>query len=228
MFWKFNHASSPHIETLLNKEDVTLHELMDEEDVLQECKVQNKKLIDYLIRPDVMEELVTLTTVEPSGDVDEKVRYKYPNIACELLTCDVPAINERLAGDEALLGKLYAFLESDKPLNPLLASFFSKTIGVLVARKTEQNWYSYQFTCLQVLEFLKSKENCISLLLKHLGTSAIMDLMLKLITHVEGVEMKQNILNWLDSQQVVQCLVALLDPSVDPDAIVMLHSFSVM
>lgn len=217
MFWKFNHASSPHIETLLNKEDVTLHELMDEEDVLQECKVQNKKLIDYLIRPDVMEELVTLTTVEPSGDVDEKVRYKYPNIACELLTCDVPAINERLAGDEALLGKLYAFLESDKPLNPLLASFFSKTIGVLVARKTEQNWYSYQFTCLQVLEFLKSKENCISLLLKHLGTSAIMDLMLKLITHVEGVEMKQNILNWLDSQQVVQCLVALLDPSVDPE-----------
>lgn len=58
-----------------------------------------------------------------------------------------------------------------------------------------QNWYSYQFTCLQVLEFLKSKENCISLLLKHLGTSAIMDLMLKLITHVEGTEMKQNILN---------------------------------
>jgi len=27
-------------------QDVTLHELMDEEDVLQECKVQNKKLID--------------------------------------------------------------------------------------------------------------------------------------------------------------------------------------
>ncbi|KAJ9574671.1 hypothetical protein L9F63_008203, partial [Diploptera punctata] len=217
MFWKFNHASSPHIETLLNKEDVTLHELMDEEDVLQECKVQNKKLIDYLVRPDVMEELVTLTTVEPSGEVDERARYKYPNIACELLTCDVPALNERLAGDEALLGKLYAFLESDRPLNPLLASFFSKTIGVLVSRKTEQNWYSYQFTCLQVLEFLKSKENCISLLLKHLGTSAIMDLMLKLITHVEGVEMKQNILNWLDSQRVVQCLVGLLDPSVDSE-----------
>jgi serine/threonine-protein phosphatase 6 regulatory subunit 3 len=27
-------------------QDVTLHELMDEEDILQECKVQNKKLID--------------------------------------------------------------------------------------------------------------------------------------------------------------------------------------
>jgi hypothetical protein len=65
-----------------------------------------------------------------------------------------------------------------------------------------QNWYSYQFTCFQVLEFLKSKENCISLLLKHLGTSAIMDLMLKLITHVEGVEMRQNILNVSISRSV--------------------------
>lgn len=215
MFWKSNYPSSPHIEVLLNKEDVSLHEVMDEEDVLEECRVPNKKLIDYLSRPDVMDELVTLTTVEPSGELDERARYKYSNIACELLTCDVPALNERLAGDETLLGKLYSFLEADCPLNPLLASFFSKTIGVLVARKSEQNWYSYQFTCLQVLEFLKSKENCISLLMKHLGTSAIMDLVLKLIIHVQGPEMKQNILNWLDSQQVVQCLVGLLHPSVD-------------
>nr|CAD7424679.1 unnamed protein product [Timema monikensis] len=91
-----------------------------------------------LIRADVMEELVLLTTLEPPEDVEERLRYKYPNIACELMTCDVPAINERLARDEALLGKLYAFLDSDKPLNPLLASFFSKTIGVLVARRSEQ------------------------------------------------------------------------------------------
>jgi hypothetical protein len=103
-----------------------------------------------------MEELITLTTIEPSGEVDEKMRYKYPNIACELLTCDVPALNERLAGDEALFGKLYAFLESDKPLNPLLASFFSKTIGVLVARKTEQVSSCRQFVicnCLYTVGF---------------------------------------------------------------------------
>lgn len=85
-----------------------------------------------------MEELVTLTCIEPSPDLDEKVRFKYPNIACELLTCDVPALNERLAGDEALLAKLYAFLDSEPPLNPLLASFFSKIMGALIARKTEQ------------------------------------------------------------------------------------------
>jgi len=43
-----------------------------------------------------------------------------------------------LLGDEALLAKLYSFIDTDQPLNPLLASFFSKTIGVLVARKIDQ------------------------------------------------------------------------------------------
>ncbi|XP_012222165.1 serine/threonine-protein phosphatase 6 regulatory subunit 3 isoform X2 [Linepithema humile] len=213
MFWTNNYVSSPHIEALLNKEDVTLHELMDEEDILQECKSQNKKLVEYLTRPAVMEELVTLTTKEPSTDIEERWRYKYPNVACELLTCDVPTLNEKLAGDEALLAKLYSFIDTDQPLNPLLASFFSKTIGVLVARKSDQNWYSYQFTCLQVLEFLKSRQRCVDLLLQHLETSAIMDLVLKLVTQVEGSEMRQNILNWLDSQHLVQRLVKLLAPT---------------
>jgi len=58
-----------------------------------------------------------------------------------------------------------------------------------------QNWYSYQFTCLQVLEFLKSRQRCVDLLLQHLETSAIMDLILKLVTQVEGSDMRQNILN---------------------------------
>ncbi|XP_070152721.1 serine/threonine-protein phosphatase 6 regulatory subunit 3 isoform X2 [Polyergus mexicanus] len=213
MFWTNNYVSSPHIEALLNKEDVTLHELMEEEDILQECKSQNKKLVEYLTRPAVMEELVTLATKEPSTDIEERWRYKYPNVACELLTCDVPTLNEKLAGDEALLAKLYSFIDTDQPLNPLLASFFSKTIGVLVARKSDQNWYSYQFTCLQVLEFLKSRQRCVDLLLQHLETSAIMDLVLKLVTQVEGSDMRQNILNWLDSQHLVQRLVKLLAPT---------------
>lgn len=63
---------------------------------------------------------------------------RFPNIACELLTSDVSIMNDKLGGDESLLEMLYHFLEQDPPLNPLLASFFSKTIGNLIARKTEQ------------------------------------------------------------------------------------------
>lgn len=39
---------------------------------------------------------------------------------------------------------------------------------------------------LQMLEYLKNKEGFLSQLLKHLQTSAIMDLLLKLVTCVEN------------------------------------------
>lgn len=60
---------------------------------------------------------------------------------------------------------------------------------------SHQNWYSYQFMCLQVLEFIKTREKCVDRLLQHLETSAIMDLVLKLVTKVEGSDMRQNVLN---------------------------------
>ncbi|GLV33771.1 fiery mountain [Carabus blaptoides fortunei] len=206
MFWKHNNASSPHFEAVLQKEGVTLQELMEEDDIIQECKTQNKKLVDFLCQRNVLEELVTLITEEPSDEYDERSRFKYPNIACELLTCDVPALNESLSRDNELLEKLYSFIDKDPPLNPLLASFLSRTLGVLIVKRLDQ-----------AMGFLKDKENFISLLLKHLGTSAIMDLTLKLITEVGDVNNRQNLLNWLDSQRLVQSLIALFDPKVDTE-----------
>lgn len=62
---------------------------------------------------------------------------RYSNIACELLTSDFNAITEKLAGDDKVLTSIYAFLASDRPSNPLMASFFSKLMGLLIARKSE-------------------------------------------------------------------------------------------
>ena len=62
---------------------------------------------------------------------------RYPNTACELLTSDVTQINDKLAGEHDLVSMLYSFLEGEKPLNPLLASFFSKVMGLLITRKSE-------------------------------------------------------------------------------------------
>lgn len=64
--------------------------------------------------------------------------FRYPNISCELLTSDVSQINDRLGEEESLLIKLYSFLLNEPPLNPLLASFFSKVLSILISRKPEQ------------------------------------------------------------------------------------------
>ncbi|XP_078305366.1 serine/threonine-protein phosphatase 6 regulatory subunit 2 isoform X5 [Panthera onca] len=206
MFWKFDLNTTSHVDKLLDKEDVTLRELLDEDDVLQECKAQNQKLLGFLCRQQCMEELVSLITQDPPLDMEEKVRFKYPNTACELLTCDVPQINDRLGGDETLLNLLYDFLDHEPPLNPLLASFFSKTIGNLIARKTEQ-----------VIVFLKKKDRFVSLVLQHIGTSALMDLLLRLVSCVEPAGLRQEVLHWLNEEKIIQRLVELIHPSQDED-----------
>ncbi|ELU00356.1 hypothetical protein CAPTEDRAFT_184298 [Capitella teleta] len=201
MFWRFNLMTS-HIDTLLDKEGVTLQEILDEDDVLQECKAQNRRLVDFLARTEHMEELVNLVTKEPSEETDEKKRYKYPNTACELLTSDVTQITEALSESEGLMDQVYSFLQAQDMLNPLLASFFSKVMGILITRKSEM-----------MVEFLQSKEDFVGQLLHHLGTSAIMDLLLRLITCIEAQETRNACISWLNEQQLVQKLVGMIDIS---------------
>ncbi|XP_048578383.1 serine/threonine-protein phosphatase 6 regulatory subunit 3 isoform X2 [Nematostella vectensis] len=206
MFWKFDLHPSTAIDSILSKEDCTLIEILDEDDVLQETKSQNRKLIDFFVRPEILEELVNLIIKEPEEDFDEKLRYKHPNTACEVLTSDVFTIIDKMTASEELLNKLWSFLDHNAPLNPLLASFFSKVIGMLITRKTSQ-----------MIDFLRSKENFVELIIKHMGTSAIMDLVLRLITSVESPQLRQEVLEWLNEHKLVEGLVSLIDPEEEED-----------
>lgn len=76
MFWKFDLHTTSHIDQLLDREDVTLRELMEEDDVLQECKAQNRRLLLFLSQDYCMQELVSLITTEPPADLEERSRFK--------------------------------------------------------------------------------------------------------------------------------------------------------
>uniref|UniRef100_A0A673UP54 Protein phosphatase 6 regulatory subunit 1 n=1 Tax=Suricata suricatta TaxID=37032 RepID=A0A673UP54_SURSU len=204
MFWKFDLHTSSHLDALLEREDLSLPELLDEEDVLQECKVVNRKLLDFLLQPPHLQAMVAWVTQEPPASGEERLRYKYPSVACEILTSDVPQINDALGADESLLNRLYGFLQSSGSLNPLLASFFSKVMGILINRKTDQ-----------LVSFLRKKDDFVDLLLQHIGTSAIMDLLLRLLTCVERPQLRQDVVNWLNEEKIVQRLIDQIHPSKD-------------
>lgn len=89
-------------------------------------------------RVEIIEQLVDFIIKEPPTDVADAIRFKYSNIACEILTTNKSALSTLLIEHQNLLQKLYAFLEQQPPLNPLLASFFSKTFGMLISKKAEQ------------------------------------------------------------------------------------------
>jgi SIT4-associating protein SAP185/190 len=82
MFWRFGFASTSTLDTLLEKSNLTIEELLDEDDLLQECKAQNGKLVDFLSQKRIIkrlfEHVVGVAEVSGSGgkEWEEKVRFK--------------------------------------------------------------------------------------------------------------------------------------------------------
>ena len=111
---------------------------VDKSDNHRTCPNLFVKSCFSLTKPEILSELISLITTEPPPDVDEISRFKLPHVASEILMCEVPQISSAISQDEVLLEKLFTFMESESPLNPLLASFFTKAVGNILTRKSEQ------------------------------------------------------------------------------------------
>lgn len=154
---------------------------------------------------------MSFITTEPPNDLDEKQRFLYPNVACEILTSDVPSLKQRIAEDCHLLNKLFSFFEQQSAqLNPLLASFICKTFGMLIMKKMEQDWFLYQTICLHVLEFIKSKENFLDVMLQHFATPVVSDLLLTMLNEVEDAKMKSTFLEWINEKGLIEKMIDVL------------------
>ncbi|KAL3456448.1 putative Sit4-associated protein [Aspergillus heterothallicus] len=76
MFWRFGgYSSISTIDSLLDKPDVSLEELLDESELIQELKQLNTKLIEYLREDDVLKKLmdyvVAPSLVDDNDDDDD-------------------------------------------------------------------------------------------------------------------------------------------------------------
>lgn len=79
--------------------------------------------------------------------------------------------------------------------------YFLKTISFFL-----QDWFSYQCVCLQVLEFIKTRDGFLQTIFNHFGTPAIMDLLFHIITNVEGADLKNNLFGVIICRYVCLCL----------------------
>ncbi|XP_050055161.1 serine/threonine-protein phosphatase 6 regulatory subunit 3 isoform X2 [Aphis gossypii] len=210
MYWKNNPASN--WDSIFDRENLCLSDLMREQNLLEELKGQNKKLIDFLTKPDIALELVRLVTQEPQENENPENRFVLPNLACEILTSDIQPMYNVLSHEEEIWKCFFSFLEDNEPpLNSLMASYFSRTLCSLILKTGSQDWYTYQFNCLKALEKVTDKGNFIDLLLKHLDTSAIMDLIIKISTLLEGPPLRSNIFTLFEKEQLIFKLVDTLD-----------------
>ena len=257
MFWRFGgYAQLSSLDSILDKPDVTVEELLDESDLIQELKQQNSKLIEYLRDEKVLERLLRYvvapqhrrsradedaataestkaregfldrvtgrarslsTRSEPADDdsKEEKQRVKYAYVSCEILASEVWSISEALLENQDSLRQFWNFIKQPAPIDPVQAGYFSKINESLLDRKMEE-----------MIEFFKSIDNVVADIMQHVDCPMIMDLLLKMISleKSEGGQgivdvgsptttaLHANVTQWLQSQNLIQRLVAYLAP----------------
>jgi len=124
------------VDTILDKENFTLEELLDEDEIIQECKALNTRLINFLRDKSQVEQLLRYIVEDVPEDSEKKRSFKFPFIACEIFTCEIDIILRTLVEDVELMDLLFSFVKPDHPHSTLLAGYFSKVVICLMLRKT--------------------------------------------------------------------------------------------
>ena len=73
MFWRFGgYANISTLDTVLDKPDVTVEDLLDESDLIQELKQQNSKLVEFLRDEPVLKKLLHYVVTDQPPETSEK------------------------------------------------------------------------------------------------------------------------------------------------------------
>ncbi|KAF5369199.1 hypothetical protein D9615_009978 [Tricholomella constricta] len=208
MFWRFGFHNASAIDSLLDKEDVALEAILDEDDLLQECKAQNTRLIDYFQRVDVLQRLFAYVTGQIEGD--DKGRFKYPYVATEVLCSEIWSIVETSINEQTQL--LIPFWETvldrspdDMKTQMVMASHFSKINAVFLSKKPAE-----------MFAFIRSQPSVVERLLLHIETPSFVDLIVRII-QLDEQPSGAGVLEWLSSENLMGRLIELLAPTHTSD-----------
>ncbi|XP_073058501.1 uncharacterized protein [Primulina eburnea] len=208
MFWHMAgfSAVSP-VEAILDKENVTLEELLDEDEIIQECKALNVRLINFLRERTQVKKLIQYIVEDASEDADKEWTFKFPFVACEIFTCEVDIILNALVEDEELMDLLFSFLDSRRPHSTLLAGYFSKVVICLLLRKTTP-----------LMNYIQAHHDIVNKLVDHIGITSVMEVLIRLIGADEHIYANYaDSVQWLENMNVLEMIVDKFSSSDCPE-----------
>ncbi|KAL8113289.1 hypothetical protein AgCh_020557 [Apium graveolens] len=208
MFWRMTGLStaSP-VDTILDKENFTLDELLDEDEIIQECKAINSRLINFLRERTQIEQLIRYIVEEAPEDAEKRRTFKFPFISCEIFTCEVDIILKALVEDEGLMNLLFSFLEPEHSHSTLLAGYFSKVVVCLLLRKT-----------VPLMNHIRARRDIIKKLVDLIGITSIMEVLVRLIgadDHLFTNYMES--MQWLEETDVLEMVADKFSSSDCPE-----------
>lgn len=208
MFWRMTGLStvSP-VETILDKGNFSLEDLLDEDEIIQECKALNGRLINFLRERTQVEQLIRYVVEEGPEDAEKRRTFKFPFIACEIFTCEVDIILKALVEDEELMNLLFSFLEPERSHSTLLAGYFSKVVISLLLRKT-----------VAFMNYLLAHQDIIRKLVELIGITSIMEVLIRLIGADEHLYTSyMDSMQWLEETDVLEMIVDKFSSSDCPE-----------
>ncbi|KAK7920138.1 hypothetical protein PG985_008160 [Apiospora marii] len=240
MFWRFGgYANISTIDTILDKQDFQLEDLLDESDLIQELKQHNTKLIEYLREEKVLQKLLEyvvapkLEPVEnPDEDKDEEEKKGKSRLSFGRPRASSSATNDgEVAEDEVekkrnryayvaaevLSSDNWSIYEALMESTSLLRNFwnFLKLPAPLdplqASYFTKVNESLFDKKTEEMLDLLKSLDSAVADMLRHVDCPMVMDLLLKIIS-LERTESGQGVVEWLYTKDVMPTLLSFLGP----------------
>lgn len=222
MFWRFGgYATISTVDTLLDKPDVSLEELLDEAELISELKQHNTKLIEYLREDHILKRLMEYVVAPPlinenehADDTDEsdsaarpgddepsEEKEKHDLLDSEDLDrADKQRSKFAYIACEILSSETWSILESIMLNEAYLRDFwdFVKRPAPLDSLQagyfTKVNEVLFDKKTEEMLDFFKSLTDIIPSILQHVDNPMVMDLLLKIIS-LEKVEGGQGIVD---------------------------------
>lgn len=185
------------MDAILDKEEYTIEELLDEDELIQECKSLNARLTAFLKQKSSVQSLVAYLVEEPSEDADAKRQFKFPFAACEIFCCEVEGIYNTLLESDDLLDQLFSILHLERPLNSMLAGYFARVVGSLLIRRSTD-----------LMQYLQRRRDILPALVKHVDTTSVAEVLARIV----GADDPRGYTNtaamqWLVETDVLQLLV---------------------
>lgn len=195
------------MDTILDKDNFTLEELLDEDEIIQECKALNTRLINFLRDKAQVSQLLCYIVEEVPEDSEKKQSFKFPFIACEIFTCEIDIILRTLVEDVELMDLLFSFIKPDHPHSTLLAGYFSKVVICLMLRKTAP-----------LMNYVQEHPDIVVQLVDLIGITSIMEVLVRLIGADETIYLNfADTLHWLENTYVLEMIVDKFSSSDSPE-----------
>lgn len=211
MFWRFGgYANISTIDTILDKPDFTLEELLDETDLIQELKQHNSKLIEYLREDAILKRLLEYVVAPkleacaapPDNDNDDDLRgrnrlmpFSRPRASSRNTDSGETDHDEQekrrnryaLVACEVLSSDTWSIYESLTDNKQHIREFWNflsceAPLDPLQASYfTKVNESLFEKKTEEMIDLVRGLPNAVSDMLRHVECPMIMDLLLKII-----------------------------------------------